>query len=83
MGIDLVKTESDFQKVFSGCTVLPDSKETELGNSGQEPSPSAVKNTRVAVVPCCAWKCVPTAISSGMNVSEDPGCHFLQQMSFQ
>ena len=69
--------------MFSGWTVLPDSNETELGNSGQEPSLSAVKNTRVVVVSCCAWKCVPTAISSGMNISEDLGCHFLQQMSFQ
>ena len=32
-------------KVFSGCAVPPDSKETELGSSNQEASPSAVKNT--------------------------------------
>ena len=30
--------------MFSGCTVLPDSKETELGSSDQEASPSASKN---------------------------------------
>ena len=33
-------------------TVLPDSKETELGSSNQEASPSAGKNTRVVLVPC-------------------------------
>ena len=33
--------------MFSGCTVLPDSKETELGSSNQEASPSAGKNTEV------------------------------------
>ena len=31
--------------MFSGCTVLPDSKETEFGSSNQEASPSAGKNT--------------------------------------
>ena len=31
--------------MFSGCTVLPDSKETKLGSSDQEVSPSAGKNT--------------------------------------
>ena len=29
--------------ILSGCTVPPDSKETELGSSNQEASPSAVK----------------------------------------
>ena len=38
--------------MFSGCTVLPDSKETELGSSDQEASPSAAKNTGVVLVPC-------------------------------
>ena len=32
--------------------VPPDSKETELGSSNQEASPSAGKNTRVVLVPC-------------------------------
>ena len=59
----------------------PDSKETELGNSNQEASPSAGKNTKVVLVPCHAWKCVPTAISDGVDISEVPGCHLLQQMS--
>ena len=37
--------------MFSDCTVPPDSKETELGNSEQEVSPSAGKNTEVVLVP--------------------------------
>ena len=69
--------------VFSGCTVPPDSKETELGSSNQEASSSAGKKTRIVLVPCCAWTCVPTAISSGVDISEVPGCHLLQQMSSQ
>ena len=30
-----------------------------------------------------AWKCIPTAISGGVDISEVPGCHLLQQMSSQ
>ena len=33
------------EQVFSSCTVLPDTKETELRHSNQEASPSAGKNT--------------------------------------
>ena len=69
--------------MFSGCTVLSDSKETELGSSDQEASPSAGKNTGIVLVPCCTWKCVPTAISGGVDISKVPGCHLLQQMSSQ
>ena len=69
--------------MFSGFTVLAGSKETELGSSNQEASPSAGKITRVVLVPCCTWKCVPTAISVGVDISEVPGCHLLQQMSPQ
>ena len=69
--------------MFSGCTVLPDSKETELGSSDQEASPSAGKNTGIVLVPCRAWKCVPTAISSGVNIFEVRGCHLLRQKSSQ
>ena len=32
-------------------------------------------------MPCCTWKCVPTAISGGVGISEDPGCHLLQRTS--
>ena len=37
--------------MFSGCTVLLDSKETELESSNQEASPSTGKNTRIVLVP--------------------------------
>ena len=40
--------------MFSGCTVPPDSKETKLGSSGQEASPTGDKNTGVVLVPCLA-----------------------------
>ena len=65
------------------CTVLSNSQETKFGSSNQEASPSAGKNTRIVLVPCRAWKCVPTAISGGVNISEVPGCHLLQQMRAQ
>ena len=54
----------------------PDRKYTELGSSDQEASPSAGKNTMVVLVPCCAWKCVPSAISSDVDISEVPGVIF-------
>ena len=38
--------------MFSGCTVLPNSKETELGSSDQEASSSSGRNTGVVLVPC-------------------------------
>ena len=56
----------------------PNSKETKLENSDQEASPSAGKNMGIVLVPYCAWKCVPTAISCGMDISEVPGRHLLQ-----
>ena len=62
---------------------MPDSQETELGSSDQEASPSSSKNTRIVLVSCCRWNCVPTATSSGVNISEVPQCHLLQQMSSQ
>ena len=79
---DLTCYLEDTGIVFSG-TMPPDSKETKLGSSDQEVSPSAGKNTRIILVPCCTWKCVPTAISSGVDISEVPGCHLLQKMSSQ
>ena len=67
--------------VFSGCTMLPDSKETKLGRGYQEASPLAGKNTGIVLVQCCTWKSDPTAISGGMDISEVPGCHLLRQTS--
>ena len=63
--------------------MLPDSKATKHGISDQEASPSADKNTGIVLVPCCTWKCVPTAIYRGVDISKVPGCHFLQQLSSQ
>ena len=62
---------------------MPDSKETEIWSSDQKASPSAGKNAGVVLVPCRIWKCVPTAISGGANISEVPGCYLLQQKSSQ
>ena len=61
--------------MFSGCTVLPDSKETGLGSSDHEASPSAGKNTGIVLVPCRAWKCIPTAISGGVDISGGVICY--------
>ena len=41
--------------------MLPDSKETELGSSDQEASPSAGKNTRVVLVPCLCMEVRPNS----------------------
>ena len=71
------------QYVFSGCTVPPNSKETKLGSSDQEASPSAGKNTRVDLLPWQAWKCVPTATFGGVGISDLPRYHLLRQMSSQ
>ena len=59
--------------MLSGCTVPLDSNETELGSNDQEASPSAGKNTGIVLVPCRAWKCIPTAISGGVDISESLG----------
>ena len=47
--------------MFSGCTVLPDSKETKLGSSDQEAFLSAVKNTGVVLVPCLQMEVRPSS----------------------
>ena len=67
--------------MFSGFTVLPGSKETEIESSDQEASLLAGKNTEVVLVPCRAWKCVHTAIFGCVDISEVPGCHLLGQVS--
>ena len=53
----------------------PDNKETKLGSSNQEAFQSAGEITGVVLVPCCDWKCVPTAIFSGVDISKVPQCH--------
>ena len=67
---------SDFTRRSNYC-------ETELGINDQEASPSAGKNTEIVLVPCPAWKCIPTAIFGGVDIFEVPGCHLLRQMSSQ
>ena len=69
--------------MFSGCTVLPDSRKTKLESSDQETSPSIGKNTGIVLVLCRTWKYAPMAISGGVNISKGPGCHLLRQMSSQ
>ena len=69
--------------MFSGFNEPRDSKLTKLGSSDQVASLSAGKNNRVVSVPCSASKCVPTAISGGMDISEVPRCHLLRQMNSQ
>ena len=62
-------------QVFSGCTVLCNSKQIEHRSSDQEVSASAGENTKVVLVPCGTWNCVSTAISGGFKVSEVHWCH--------
>ena len=44
---------------------------------------SSGKYTRIILVACHTWKCVPTAISAGVDISEVPGHHLSRQMSSQ
>ena len=48
--------------------MLPGSKETELGSSNNEASPSAGKDAGIVLVPHCTWKRVLTAISGPVDV---------------
>ena len=50
-----------------------DTKKVELGSCDQKASPLAGKNTGVVLVPCHAWKCVPTLISGGVDISKVTG----------
>ena len=58
-------------------------KESKFGSSKQEACPSAGKNTRVVLAACLSWKCIVTTISGGFDITEVPGCHLLQQMSYR
>ena len=62
------------------CIMEYCSKETKLGSSGQKDTSSAVKNTRVVLVPCSTWKCVPTAVFAVVDFPEVLGYHLLQQI---
>ena len=52
-----------------------------FGSCDQEASPSAGKKTRVVLLSCLAWKCVPTIIFGGVDIFKFPGRHLLWQMS--
>ena len=69
--------------MFSGYTVQADIKGSKLGRGNQEVFTLAGKNTEIVLVPCLTWECVFTASSGGMDISEVPGCHLLQQTSSQ
>ena len=81
--LDLTCHLEDTEIVSPGCTALLGSKETNLGSSNQEASPSASKNTILVLVLSRAWNCVPTAISGGVDISEVPGYHLFPQISSQ
>ena len=66
--------------MLSGCTVPPDSKKTKLGVATK--ALLHRKNTDRVLVSCRAWNCALTAIP-GVDISEDPECYLLRQMSFQ
>ena len=68
--------DTEIVVLWSHC-VVHDSKETKLGISNQEVSPSAGKNTGVVLVPCCTWKCNTTAVSGGVDVYKVPVYHVL------
>ena len=69
--------------MFSGYTVLLDSKENKLGSSNQETPPSAGKNTGLVLVPFCACVSLQLAISGSVYISIVSGCHMLHQMRSQ
>ena len=56
------------EQMFSGCTVPPDIKETELGGSNQEVSLSSGKIPGQFYAMQCMEVC-PRAISSGVDIS--------------
>ena len=74
-------------KVLTGCTVPPDSKETEHGSSNREASPSAGKNTGAVLVLCSHMEMCPYShfwiFWIVVDISEVLGWHLLQQMSYR
>ena len=59
------------------------SKETKIGSSNEKAFPLLVKNNREVLVSCVPWKCVPTAISGGVDIPDVPGCHLLHRVISQ
>ena len=44
---------------------------------------SLLENTEIVLVSCRVRKCIPRAISDGVDISEVPRCHLLRQISSQ
>ena len=70
------------EEVFSGCTVLPDSKETELGGSDQEASPASGKNTGVVLVPCSCMEVRPCSYFQWCEYFRGPWVSFVMTDEF-
>ena len=68
--------------MFSGSTVLSDSKETELGSSDQEASPSAGKNTGVVLVPCSRMEVRPYSYFQWCGYFRGPWVSFVTTDEF-
>ena len=68
--------------MFSGCTVPPDSKETELGSSDQEASPLAGKNIGVVLVPCSRIEVRPYSYFRWWAYFRDPWVSFVTTDEF-
>ena len=68
--------------MFSGCTVPPDSKETELGSSDQKASPSAGKNTEVVLVPCSRMEVRPYSYLRWCGYFRGPWVSFIMTDEF-
>ena len=79
---DLTCRLEDTGMCVSGYTVMLDSKDTKLGSGDQEASPSAGKNTRVVLVPCCT-KCVPQLFRVVQIFPRSLGVICCYRMNFQ
>ena len=65
------------------CCLIERRPNLEVVTNDQKASPSAGKNIGVVLVPCPRMEVCPTAISSGVDIAEVPGCHLLWQKSSQ
>ena len=63
--------------MFSCCTMPFNSKETKLGSSNHEASPSAGENKRAVLEPCPTCACVHIAISSDVDIPKAPWFNLL------
>ena len=68
--------------MFSGFTVPPDSKETELVSSDQEASPSAGKDTGVVLVRCSRMDMRPYSYFRWCGYFSGPGVSYVTADEF-